>query len=373
MKSVVIVGAGFAGLSAARALSSESQRASVTLVNRSPRIEYRPLLPDAAGGTIPYRRLYAPVNPYASRYNFRFVEGEVVKFDTDRNRVHTESTAIPYDYCIIATGSQTNFYGNAQIESQALKLDCVPDARSLHSALSGGGYDHIVVCGGGYTGVETATFIRSFFTRHGASPKISIVEMLDSLVKPLPRWMKRYVVENLERMDIAPRTETKVESLEDRSISLSDGTTIDNALLVWTAGMKAAACTEGIDAPRGSQKRLAVDDFLRVRDNVFAAGNVACYTDNGGCSRMAAQMSVAQGMCAARNVVRNMEGGPLEAFRQVDWGFLVPMANWRSCGKLFGLNVKGELATRLHYLVNAYRSFGTANKVAVLRRGLWRA
>jgi NADH dehydrogenase FAD-containing subunit len=85
---------------------------------------------------------------------------------------------------------------------------------------------------------------------------------------------------------------------------------------------------------------------------------------------MSAQGAVAQGDHAARTIVRLSRGEALVPFRTVDWGYLVPMANWRSCGNLFGINVSGNAATFLHYLINAWRSRSVQAKAAVLLHGL---
>lgn len=369
-KRVVIIGCGFAGLSAAGRLHAAQGELDVTMVDRYRHMHYRPLLPDAVSGIVPRRDLLAPIGPYARRYGFRFIHGEAEEVLLQDSRVRIGDDTHPYDYLILATGSETNFFGNENLRTEALKLDEVPDVEKLSGALSSGGYERIVVAGGGYTGVETATHIRRFFHTRGVVREIVVVEMLDSLVAALPRWMRRYTAENLDRLGVQAALGEKVEAVDGRTISLASGRSFENALLVWTAGMRAANITRTLDAPKAAQKRLVVDDYLRIADNAWAVGNSACYDASGGCGRMSAQGAVAQGDHAARTIVRLSRGEALVPFRTVDWGYLVPMANWRSCGNLFGINVSGNAATFLHYLINAWRSRSVQAKAAVLLHGL---
>ncbi len=371
MKRIVIIGCGFAGLSAARAFAPVLDEFRVTVIDRHPFMHYRPLLPDIISGIIEPDRLLSKIETFARRYGFSFVRAEVEGIDFESKQVAiNQPFSIPYDYLIIAAGSETNFHGQADLARRALKLDTVGDAKSIQSSLSAGGYDHVAVCGGGYTGIEAATHIRRFFDAHGTAPRITVVEMLDSIVSALPRWMRAYVEDNLRRMDIQTAVNTRVEDYNHNTLQLSDGRRFEKTLLVWTAGMKASSFVAGLGAETGPQGRLIVDETLSVRDRVYAAGNVACYRVNDGCARMAAQMALAQGKHAAANIKRHASAASPVAFRPVDSGYLAPMANWRSCGVLFGAPLSGSAATAAHYIINAYRVRGLHNKARVLFAGL---
>jgi NADH dehydrogenase len=368
---VVVIGCGFAGLAAAHKLSAALDRVQTTVIDRHPFMHYRPLLPDVLSGVMDSATLLSRIEPFARRYGFSFVRAEVRGIDFDAQRVIVDrDIAIPYDYCIIAAGSETNFYGLDALQAAALKLDTVNDAQNVFSSISAGGYDHIVIVGGGYTGVETATHIRRFFDAHGAAPRIEIVERNGAIVRTLPRWIQDYVLDNLQRMDIGAAVNTTVTEYENRSAKLSDGREWPESLLVWTAGMKGSSFAARLGVETAGAGRLAVDNRLMVRENVFAAGNIACYRDGDACARMAAHMAIQQGERAADNCIRLARGKEPQSFRPADLGYLVPMANWRSCGVLFGTPVSGASATALHYLINAYRSRGLMHKATALYKGM---
>ncbi|MFO7963401.1 MAG: FAD-dependent oxidoreductase [Desulfobacterales bacterium] len=369
MKRVVIVGGGFGGLAAAKGLS-HLPAVDVTLINRFETMHFKPLLPDIISRSIPIRHMVYPIEAYRHAYGFRFVLDEVSRIELEQGLVTAKKETIPYDYLIMATGSETNFYGNDPLKEKALKLDDVYDGDRIAYAVSRGGYDTFVVCGGGYTGVEVATHIRKHLQVHHQNKSVTIVEMADSILGPVPDWMKAYTRNNLANWNIDILLETRVNGIENREVTLSDGNTFKNALLIWSAGMKAPGIVDRLDTPKESQGRISTDAFLRFSENAYAVGNTGCYPSQGNCPRMAAQMAVRQGSHAAENILRSMRGQGLAAFKPVDYGFFIPMANWNSCGTFLGKKVSGSLATFLHYFVSAYRLAGAANKLNVMRHAL---
>jgi NADH dehydrogenase len=271
---------------------------------------------------------------------------------------------------ILASGSETNFYGNDDLKRHALKLDDADDAGRITHALANDNHEHYVIGGGGYTGVETATHIRRFLQNRGVSRSVVIVELTDRILGPLPDWMKAYCLKNLRDLGIDIHLETKIEDVGTRSVSLSNGKSFSNALLIWSAGMKPPAITDSFDVSREAQGRLAVDDSLMFRPNAFAAGNTGCFKVSGECHRMSGQAAVQQGAHAAKNIVRLIRRGEPQGFKPLDMGYFVPMANWRSCGEFFGKNVTGSLGTFLHYLTSAYRAHDLLSKGGILWQAL---
>lgn len=366
MKRAVIIGGGFAGLSAARMLG-RANGFHTTLINRHPETHFRPLLPDVAAGALPPRLILAPIEGLGRRSGFSFVRGEVSRVDFDDNRLGlSDGGEIPYDYLIVAAGSETNFHGNDEIRSHAHTLDNAVAATTAARALGSGGYRTVVVCGGGYTGIEIATHVRRAMHGRGRAVDILIVEALDTILGGLQDWMRDYTWDNLRRLGIDVRTGTTVESVDERRVSLSDGATFEDACLIWTAGMKMPALLRDWDVPRGSQGRIRVQSDLRFKPNVFAVGDAACFEHGDSCFRMAVQAAHDQGRHAARSILRLARGRAPLPFRLRDPGFIVPMANWRSCGNALGRRVEGVAATGLHYLLSSYRSFGPGNTAGVL-------
>ncbi|MFW5871315.1 MAG: NAD(P)/FAD-dependent oxidoreductase [Verrucomicrobiota bacterium] len=371
MKKIVIIGAGFAGLEAARVFASSRPKTEVTLIDRETTSDFLPLLPDVIGGRMAVSAIQYPISPFCVSRGIRFVNSEVKDVDVNGNRVVCAQEHIPYDYLLVASGSDTNFFGDSAMSSGSFKLDNSKDAAVIDERLSSGDFKNCIVAGGGYTGIEIATHIRQRFRNSSSQPRIIIVELSSQILGNVPGWMRSYAAANLDSMNIEPLTGTKIESIEGSNLTLSDGSAFSSAVPIWSAGVKVEGFPGNIEKDRAAQGRLPVGSDLCVKDNIFAAGDVAGFMYRGEPLRMAVQFSIIQGRHAAKNILRNMQGLPMKAYRPLDLGFIVPMANWRSCGFVFNARVRGRLCSLLHYLLCVYRSQSLPLKGQVLRRLAW--
>ena len=118
---------------------------------------------------------------------------------------------------------------------------------------------------------------------------------------------------------------------------------------------------------KGRQGRISVDQYLRLNETCFVIGDCAQFPHKVNHLRMAVQFSIAQGLCAASNVLLHIKASNLKKYKPIDLGYIIPMANNCSCGKVMGFPIKGRLPTLLHYLMCIYRSFGFKNKVGMVK------
>lgn len=371
MHKVVIIGGGFGGLAAAGVLG-RTRGVVLTLIDRKSTADCLPLLPDILGGRITPEACRASLAALAPRAGFRFVRDQVLNLDPAKRMITGQAGTYPYDYALVAAGSGTHFYGNEQARKTALTLDDVSEAVRIRAAADAGTTEPAVIVGGGYTGVEIATNLRRRFSLRKQARRIVVVELSDSILKPLPEWMKRYAKENLERLEIEVISNSQVKEISPGRVALSGGERFESPLLIWAAGVQTPDFVRKLPAPQNRQGRLEVDDFLRIDDRVFSAGDTVCWTRGGAPPvRMGVQFSLAQGELAAANMVRTMRGRPLKRYVPRDLGYIVPMANGRSCGIAMGMNIRGPLASCLHYAMCAFRSFGLRQKLAVIGSVLW--
>jgi len=367
MKKVVVIGGGFAGLTAARRLTRASPEVGVTLIDQKETTDFLPMLPDIVGRGIAPASLSYSLEDMAQECSFRFMKAPVTALDIESKEITTGSGKLTYDYLLIASGSETNFYGNENVRQQAYTLDSVEDAKRIAAALKKNEYQHYVVGGGGYTGIEVATNLKAFLDRHKRSGEIVIVERAPSILGPLPEWMKQYVLVNLKALDIEVLVNSAIDKLEPAKAYLAGGKVLDNALVIWAAGVKAAPFIQSLTVEKNQQGRIKVDAYLRLNDTCFVAGDASLVAERSGFLRMAVQFALAQGACAAANIRRSIKGLPLAAFRPVDFGYIIPMANNKSCGRVLGVNLKGKVPTLLHFFMCIYRSWGAKNQREILQ------
>ena len=366
-KKVVVIGCGFAGLTALELLSRFRDGLELTAIDKSSHTHFLPMLPDVIGRDIQPDFLTYPLADLSRARGFSWVHEPVEAVDLKQRRVRTSGGEFPYDYLIIAGGSETNFYDNEEIRKEAYKLDDAFDAAALRRALDEKKFDSYIIAGAGYTGIEIATNLRRYLAKRRSKKRIIIVERAPSILGSLPAWIKDYVAQNLKRLDIDVAVNTVINTVTPGSITLSNGETIRGAALIWAAGVKTAAFVQALNAEKNPQGRLNVDEYLRLNDSCFVAGDAANFVYKNNSLRMGVEFSMTEGACAAANIIRGVRGERLSAFKPFDLGYFVPMANNKACGIALGRQMRGGPAIALHYLMCLYRACGRRNRLGILR------
>lgn len=371
-KKVVIIGGGFAGVSALRWLSWYRKEFDITLIDRKCHFEFLPLLPDTISNRVNPHSLACPLPSLVGHFGARFVNAGVSSVDFTSRAVMAGEESIPYDFAVIAAGAETNYFDYADNRHLVYPINTVDDAIRIRVRLVEKAFKSYIIVGGGYTGVETATNLRRFLNMAGESDsRVVILERQKDILGPLPEWMKEYVRETLVAMGIGVITDATVTSMDRDQVTLSSGEVFADHMVFWSAGVKAPAFIGELEAKKGPQGRLVVDRFLRVNETCYAAGDAAAYSPGQTPLRMAVQFAVSQGESAAANIVASVRGQPLKHYRFLDLGFVVPMANNTACGNVLGIEMKGFFPLALHYLLCIYRSCGMRNKMRVLKNVCW--
>ncbi|TAM41648.1 hypothetical protein EPN54_01755 [bacterium] len=366
MKKIIIIGGGFAGLSAAGRLAKSGRSLEVLLFDKRGHSDFLPLLPDSIGRQINLEFLKYNINGLSRKFKFKFMNEEVVSVYLEAKQVVTAASTYIYDYLVVASGSQTNFFGQPNIQDRAYALNSADDIKKIQEALAEDRFDNFVICGGGYTGVEAATNLWLYFKKKGLTKKIVIVERSPGILGPLPEWMKLYAGGNLKGMGIDILVNSSVERIEEGKAVVSGGRLFSKAMVIWVAGVRTADFIQKLSVEKNPQGRIIVDEYLKFGRDCFCCGDTAYFGAKNNFLRMAVQFSIAEGDQAAVNIIRSIRNLPLKKFKPVDLGYIIPMANNRSCGRIFGLNVKGALSTLLHFLMCIYRSTGLRNRMGII-------
>lgn len=363
---VVIIGAGFGGISCALALA-RARSFEIILIDKKTTFDFLPSLPDVFGRGISPAALSYGIKVIAERNRFEFINEEVSSVDLSKKEVCSGQKKIIYDYLVIASGSETNFYGNNNLKDSAYALDGVLDAAKILSVLCENRFDNFIIGGGGYTGIEVATNLRRFLLKKKQAGRIIIVEKSESILGPLPQWMKKYTAANLSALAIEVLTKSSVERIDAKTVKVSGSAAFDNAVVIWAAGVRTSGFIQALRVEKNSQGRIEVDEYLRLNANCFVVGDAAYVKHKENYLRMAVQFAITQGSLAAKNIMRCKRGEKLIRYKPVDLGFIMPMANNHSCGNVLGVNLKGKLPTLLHFFMCAYRLRGLRNKADFIK------
>jgi len=364
MPKIIIIGAGFAGLSAAKRLSKCGLDLDVKIFDKKADVDFLPLIPDVIGRGINPELLTCNIQNLLGK-KIKFIREEVTSVDLESGQVFTSGSSYVYDFLLIASGSQTNFFADTRLQSQAYALNSVKDVLALMKALRENQFENFIVCGGGYTGIEAATNLRLFCRKNGIAGKIIIVERSPEILGPLPGWMKTYARNNLRELEVEVLTNSVVESIRAQQVVVSGNRLFEKAALIWVPGVKTADFIQKLTLNKNPQGRIVVDEYLGFRQGCFCAGDAALFTAKNISLRMAVQFSIAEGSQIADNIIRSIKKLPLKRFHPCDLGFIIPMANNKSCGAVLGLNLKGFLPTLLHFMMCIYRSYGLRNKIGL--------
>ncbi|MGD2279163.1 MAG: FAD-dependent oxidoreductase [Candidatus Omnitrophota bacterium] len=377
-KNIVIIGGGFAGISALRRLRRYKSRLDsdfrVVLIDKKKDFEFLPMLPDLIGERISPEALKVDLKGFCEKLGCSFLEAEVKSVDLGSKTIFHTRGELEYEYLIVASGSETNFFDNNDLASSCSKLDNVDDALEINKELLERAKKqpkiNVVVVGGGYTGIEVATNIYHLLNKNGKEHRITILEKGADILMMVPEWLRKECRKELDRIGITVVANDSLKSYDGQKAFFGSGKVLENAFCVWSAGVRTTRFLDGIKAER-IRTRIKVDKNLEIngsgRGNVFITGDNAAfsYTDSGESLRMAVMFSMGQGKIAAENVVRSIFKRPSRKYKAVDLGYLIPFATGKAPGIIMGKRINGNTGYFMHYFMCLYRS-GWGNRFKML-------
>jgi NADH dehydrogenase len=389
------VGAGFGGLWAARGLARCA--VDVTLVDRNNYHTFFPLLYQVAAAELGPTDIAHPVRSIFRRArNVTVRMAVLIGLDLDARHVLTDGGQIPYDYLVLAIGSEPNFLGVAGAAEHAFPLRWMSDAISLRhhvltrfeaaeSATPGRKARLLtfVVVGGGPTGVEYAGALSELifgplledFPSVGAHEvRIELLEASDSILRGMPPECGRYATERLAPRRVRVRLGAVVEAVEPTAVRLAGGERVPTETVVWTAGIQGEPRAAEWGLPVGRGGRVPVTEVLHVaeRPEVFVVGDLAYREDEHGKPLpQVAQVAIQQGRCAARNILRVVAGEEPVAFRYRDPGMLAVIGRNAAVAHVFGFAFRGLTAWLLWLGIHISWLIGFRNRALVLLNWGW--
>jgi NADH dehydrogenase len=385
---VVVVGAGFGGLEAARALGDTPL--DVLLVDRENYHAFLPLLYQVATSGLSAQDVTHPVRSIVRKLpNVRFRMGEVTGVDLAGHAVSTADGArLPYDALVIAAGSHTEYFGNESAAARGFPLHHVEDAMALRNhvllcleraAEAGDPAERdtllgFVVVGGGPTGVELAGMLAEM-RRHvvprdfpGLAPamRVTLVEGRDRLLGAFPEPLTRRALEQVRELGVEVRLGTLVEAVDEDGVRLRGGERLRARTVVWAAGVRGADLGARLGVPLGRGARVPVLPTLQLdgHPDVYVIGDLSLVQGDEALPQVA-QVAMQQGRCAAGNVVRARLGRAPVAFAYDDPGSMATIGRNRAVAWVYGLRLAGRLAWWMWLVAHIVFLAGFRNRVVV--------
>lgn len=364
MKSkTVIIGAGFAGRQACQALSRADTE--LLLLDPNEHTVMLPALPDLAGGWIPEQILYRPLKELLPG-TVRHIREKANAIDLDHQTITTSSDTIHFDYLLICGGSVADFHGFDQHLDSIFQLDSLESALRIRDTfpqyLKKTQAPHLVIAGGGYTGLELAASLLFRSIENGTPCRVTIADPSEKLLPFLSKTEHRRIIRFIDRSGIEILPGSKVTAFDGNNVHIGD-TVLQDVFFCWAGGSKLAIPTIKGSVSQLRDGRLTVNPDLSLPDypNVFAAGDSAAFFDQKTPLRKAINFAWYEGARAGKNVATLIRNRPTKPFRPIDLGWVIPL-HGQSTGVLFShLTVYGQLGLRLHYFMCGLRNFSLHN------------
>jgi NADH dehydrogenase len=389
---VVVVGAGFGGLSAARELGNTGM--DVLVLDRNNYHGFWPFLYQVATGILETQEIAYPVRAMLRKHeNVDFRMAEVCGIDLDGRELCTDHGSYRYDYLVLAGGSTTNFFGNETLAEHTHALKNIDDADRLRNHIlrafeqaaqaenpaKRAALMTFVIVGGGPTGVELAgqlsllaqrTLPREFPGLDLSQTRVVLVNAADAVLETFPDRLRADARRRLEKMGVELRLGQAVESVADAVVRFADGAELGAATVVWAAGVRACDLAGVVDVPVGRGGRIRVTPTLNLqsRPEVFVVGDMAYLEgySGGDTYPMVAQVAMQQGRQASRNIAALARGRRLRPFRYVDKGQMAIIG--RRCAVVdgFGMHLRGRIAWIAWLGLHLLYLHGRRNRLVVL-------
>lgn len=359
----VIVGGGFAGRQACNAICNVDTE--IILFDPRSSTVMLPALPDLAGGWLDKKFLHSPLANLLPK-NIRHIRKAVSSIDLDTKTLIAGGEIFTFDHLLIAAGSATDFRGFDQHREKIHHLDSLETAIRIRddfvAYLQKTDQPHVVMAGGGYTGLELAMSLYYRALAAGKPCHVTIVDPAPDLLPFLPEVKRKYIKTFLFHTGATVLSGQRVTGFDGQNVTAGNQT-FEKVFFCWAGGSTFAIpeIKGTVERSRDGRLRVNPDLSLSGYPDVFAAGDSAAFEQNGQALRKAINFAWYAGKCAGKNIARRYRGKPTKPFRPFDAGWVIPL-HGDSVGQLFSrLWISGNTGLRLHYFMCGFRNTSLAN------------
>ena len=411
---MVIIGGGFGGLEAARALAGGPVR--VTLLDRHNYHLFQPLLYQVATASLSPGDIASPIR-WVLRHqkNVRVLLADVQAIDPAAKRVTIDGgDALAYDYLIVSAGASHSYFGHPEWAERAPGLKTLDDAlemrRRVLVAFEAAERERdperqrrlltFVIVGAGPTGVELAgalaeiarqSLAQDFRSIQPESARIVLVEGSPYVLPPFADPLRAAARRALEHLGVEVRTGAVVTGVDEDGVTISVGPAkaephkqapsswgppsggptserISAQTVLWAAGVAASPLAKSLGVPLDRAGRVSTEPTLSLpgHPTTYVVGDMCAFVQDGKPLPGVAQVAMQQGTCAARNILRTIQGRPLQPFRYKDYGTMATIGRGAAVGEIFGLNVSGFFAWLFWIFLHIFWLIGFRNRIVVM-------
>jgi len=386
---VVILGGGFGGLAAARALYKSAE---VTVVDRHNFQTFLPLLYQVSTAGLAADHVAYPIRGALRKTNIKFRMGSPISVDHKNKEVKLDSSEVlQFDHLIVALGSVSADFGIPGVNEYTLGMKTVHEALTIRAEIMRRFEDlcrfedetklSISVIGGGPTGVEMAGAIaelirgplKSDQANAAAHIQVSLIEAGPRLLPPFAPSLSERTKKDLEKLGVKVLLNTAVKAIEHRKIILKDDSVLNSEITIWAAGVKGSDAMAQLNLPTIGN-RVAVEPTMQVKNypNVWALGDIAgALGKDGRPLPMVAPVAIQQGKFIAKQIARLISNKPLTDFKYLDKGSMATIGRNKAVVQVKGLKISGPIAWLIWLWLHLFYLLGGRNKIGTMADWTW--
>lgn len=396
-KNILILGAGFGGLTVLNKLSRSLKNRNdiqITILDKNNYFLFSPLLHEAAEGVLSPENILTPVRKLIRNRNVHFVQANVESIELSKRQVVSTVGILEYDYLVLALGGVTDNSTVAQVEdgSNVFTLKTIQDAVAIRNhvinafekaAISS---DHeevkrlltFVILGGGYTGVQFAAGLSdaihkclnvSYRRINTDDIRIVLLESENRLIRDLPKKHSLYVAKHLRKRGIETKLNSKVTGIKDNRADIDRGDSIEFQTLVFVPGIVATPVVSTLGVPTGDRDRVLVNDYLEIEgtQGVYAIGDCAHFQDpvSGRPSRPRAHIAVRQARAVAKSIIADLDGKKPVKYIYSDTEEIMSLGRSSALLRLRRFWIHGIPAVLVWVMSYSLLAFGRKNRLKI--------
>ena len=395
MKNIVIIGAGFGGLTVAKELAKKE--VEITLIDKTNHHLFQPLLYQVATAALSPADIAIPIRSvFSENKNVEVLLGEVKSIDREKKKVYFNGSELDYDYLVIATGSRHSYFGKDEWEKYAPGLKTLNDALKIREKIllsleaaelekdpvRKQKYLNFVIIGGGPTGVELAGAISEIVNKNlipdfrnidAKMTKVYMIEALPNILSSYPEKLSQKALEDLKKLEVEVILKERVTEINENGVKLSNRF-IESKNILWAAGNQTLPLVKNLGVETDKLGRVLVNNDLSIagEKNIFVIGDAAAAKNEKGENLPAiAPVAIQQAKYVAKVISNDLMEKPRKKFRYKDRGTMATIGKAKAVALIKGLKLTGLIAWLAWSLVHVLFLISFRNKLRVMSEWMW--
>jgi len=380
VKNIIIIGAGYGGVKAAKVLNKELKKnkdCNIVLIDRNPYHTLMTELHEAAGGKLEPDALKIYLKKIFAGKKVNIVTDEVKNVDFTDKTVITKKDKFKYDYLIIATGADPVFFGVPGAKENCFTLWSLDDAVRIKEHIEKmflaasretdekkkKEYLTFIVAGAGLTGIELAgellNWKKSLCNRYLIEPELvslKIIEAQKNILPTLPEKLQIKTKKYLEKKNVEVLTDSPITEVSNDSLFINKKPAFTSKTIIWTCGVAGGSFAQSIDLAKEKNARIKVNDYMQSMDHpdVYIAGDIVWYKEKDVAHPQIVETALQTGENAAKNIVRDIKGKKKEKLKAKYHGQMVSIGSYYGVANLMNIRMSGFISLVMKHLVNLH-------------------